>query len=238
MEDIEFDTNFDLEDMKKCRQIILSAHGMGSSKDGKTQTKLKEVMKKQGVGVVSFNLLGRGAELFQTEDYIKQFETIEEWARLNFPNSDISLFGSSFGGFLMLQYFAKDPDKYSVLILRAPAIDLASVVKTEIEKQGIFLNEWVTGDGPLESYKPFSLELCSDYANNTTFDTGRNSKINIIAGENDDMVDIKNYQKLLDGGAHIYTINGAGHQLTSPEDLDMFGHYSSLIMEGAKIKWQ
>lgn len=246
MEDIEFDTNFDFDRMKECRHIVLSVHGVGSSKDGNIQRTVKDFLKKQDVGVVSFNLIGNGVDFVTVEEYMSQFGVVEDWARKNFENAEISLFGSSFGGYLMLQYFAKNPDKYKTLILRSPAIDIAKVskatditkiIKTEIEDAGLNGDDWRLEACDAKEYQPYSPELIENYSKHVTFETGQNSKINIVVGENDDVVDMYNYKKLQEGGAHVFVIDGAGHRFASDHDLEAFGQYTAKIAEGAKINW-
>lgn len=190
-------------------KIIIYVHGLGSNKE--MINRFSKKLLEKGIGIVSFDQPCHGEDktdfkYFNIELCIKYLNNIIDELKNNY-NSKIYLFGSSFGGFVILNKLLEDNKNIEKSILMSPAINFYSIIKRKMNIDDNYFNN----NKYLELYN--DIKLYKD----TYFDIKKREEIllktplnnvYIIQGNIDKTVyldDIKNYTnniKIIDNGKH------------------------------------
>jgi len=112
---------------KTTDKVLLVLIGYDSNR-GKQQDLISSIVEGSGHSVLVFDFSGMGDSTFELDDTrpAQHFlETIHafDWLREKYPKADISVIGSSYGGYMAA--VLTEYRKFSKLILRAPAIYVA-----------------------------------------------------------------------------------------------------------------
>jgi len=211
-----------LHEADKEKHITLVLHGFpGDAKGGSLER--AETLKQNGVNACRFEYRGCGdSEGESTECTI---ETAFDDARLVLAilkdrgYENISLVGSSFGGAVALK-LALEED-VETMVLCAPAPDLTHpdewaqhTTLEEWKDKGFF--EIPDMDDPENSFK-VSFQYYLDAKENILFEPARDIKVRtlILHGDQDDVVPLKDSQKLAENMPHalLIVLEGADHKL-------------------------
>ena len=114
------------------KQIVVGVHGFFGDKESSVLVKLGERLVQNNSALITFDLPCHGhndtSQILRLSDCIKSFDYIFDWVYENFPNIPISIFATSFGGYLTLLYLSKHDKILNKIILRAPAINMHHVL--------------------------------------------------------------------------------------------------------------
>lgn len=114
------------------KQIVVGVHGFFGDKESSVLVKLGERLVQNNSALITFDLPCHGhndtSQILRLSDCIKSFDYIFDWVYENFPNIPISIFATSFGGYLTLLYLSKHDKVLNKIILRAPAINMHHVL--------------------------------------------------------------------------------------------------------------
>lgn len=113
-------------------KVLIACHGFDSNKQGNTITKIVEQTQNEKFVIVSFDwpLHGESEEPLLIKNCIRDFNLIDEYISKRYPNSKKSLFGSSFGAYIILQYLKIYPNKdFEKIFFKSPAIKMEKIFK-------------------------------------------------------------------------------------------------------------
>ena len=204
--DIPIVKNFADSEMADLKKILICVHGFNSSKESESIAHLVPALKKQGYGLVAFDLPGHGehkSKGLTIRNCLDCICAVENDIRTKY-HGPICMLGSSFGGYLTLLHLINNKRQYDKIFLRVPAIDF---YRTCI---AAYKSGW----------RETKLDFLEEVWNNYVFDGAQTikEKINIIYGTKDTVVhndDIFRLKKVVN--CKIYPIEGAGHRFNDDE---------------------
>lgn len=199
-------------------KIIIYCHGLGASKTWIERFKSLNDLK---IGLISFDFPGHGDD---TTDFSKFSlnlcityleETIKKTKdKYNVP---IYLFGSSFGGFVILNKILKN-NNVDKVILMCPAINFSDILeyKTNIPKNYFDNHDYLELYNNIKIYKDtyFELKKSTELLKKSKF-----KNITIIQGTHDKTVLFNVIKKFCDNNnLKLYTILNGKHELYEFDD--------------------
>jgi len=217
--------------------FVMICHGLYSSKNGNTYTKLADLLSQNNIASFRFDFIGHGESSGDTShlslsqsvsDLKEAFNVISNYNIID--SSRIGLFGRSFGGNVALRY-ASQTKSLKLLCLNAPAIDWNEIFKNrysedkllEWEKQG-YIYEMFRG----EKHKlDYSFYLDSIGTNIYEICKTISSDILIIHGNADKTVPCQQSVRLknkIGRNANLIEVEGADHEFNPNKQLESIKH--------------
>ena len=206
----------------KVKKLILACHGFDSSKDSSSIVKIAEVFEETNIPLISFNWPGHGdsQEEITLEGCFQVLRKVEETIEKNFPNASIYLYGSSFGGYVILQYLQqnlsfneKKIEKY--VFLKSPAIKMNEILQNILidETMDVFQNRGYTvkerNKKMVIPYKFFE-ELCENRIDEGTIKRIKKQMI-IFHGTSDETASFEAVRNLESDNVEINELKHAKH---------------------------
>lgn len=115
------------------KQIVIGIHGFFGDKESSVLVKLGETLVSNDIALLTFDLPCHGqndtSQLLKLSDCIASISSVFEWVRKNYSSTPLSIFATSFGGYLTLLYLSKQDEKLNKIILRAPAVNMHHVLE-------------------------------------------------------------------------------------------------------------
>ncbi len=118
------------------KKIIVYCHGLGANKNW--MARFYDRLYQNQIGMIAFDFLGHGEDErmfpnFPLEQCVSDLETVIEYAKEYAP---VSLFGCSFGGFVILNELRQKSDIQHTFLM-CPAVNFCSIVekKTGVSEQ-------------------------------------------------------------------------------------------------------
>ncbi|MBO5183141.1 MAG: hypothetical protein J6B64_01960 [Bacilli bacterium] len=219
---------YNLEKWDK-NNIIIACHGFDSKKDGGTIKKLSSSI---NALIISFDFPAHG-ESNQELSLKKSIEYLKEIINYTKNNYDgkISLFGSSFGAYVILQLLNSNDINYENIFLKSAAINMDKILKDilieedikEYEKKGYTIKN--RNKKMIIPYK-FYQELCNNKVNKTSF---INRNIYLFHGTSDDTAPYEDILKYELPNVHIIELQGANHSFNEEEMEEMTNHIKKTL---------
>ena len=190
------------------KSIVIYCHGFGDNKDRIYQH--DKILNDNNIGIISFDLPCHGEDdtpydkfnLYNCINYLKEIVNYSKKY-----NVDIYSIGSSFGGYVLLEYIRRYND-ISKVFLKFPAVNFYECIKRKLNIDDNFNNKEYIELPNFKLYKESFKSFDSDLVNN--FNT--NSDIYIIHGDKDSTVllsDVDNFSthfniklKVIEGATH------------------------------------
>ncbi|MBR5517174.1 MAG: alpha/beta fold hydrolase [Firmicutes bacterium] len=121
-------------------QVVIIAHGFGSSMQSPTAQMALENLPKIGIGTIAFDFPAHGAspvngDVLSVDNCIADLEAVEAYVREKCPKAEVSYFGSSFGAYITLLYLARNPQKKGKAFLRSAAVNMHVVFENPTEAE-------------------------------------------------------------------------------------------------------
>ena len=196
-------------------KIVIYCHGLGSDKS--LVNRFSKDLLNKNIGVVSFDFPGHGDDktdfsFFNLSLCIEYLEEVIEYVK-NKYNVPICLFGSSFGGFVILNRLIRRNNDIDKTILMCPAINFCEIMEL---KSGISIdyfdtNEFMPLYNNIKIYKDAYLEFKNG---DKKIREGEFRNISIIQGMIDKTVsydDIRDF--CLRNKLELITIEKGKHEL-------------------------
>ena len=209
--------------------VLIIIHGMGSSKESPNASFMSEYFREKGFGVIAYDQPGHNNdEELLISNALESLETVENFVTDNYPDANLSYFGSSFGAYILGIYLSKHLNSGKKAFMRCAAVNFPELILgdeeaykdalKEIDKNGYVSIDLGTGM-PVDFTKAFLDELA---VNNLTamFDNSLpDIPLRFAHGEDDDTVPVdavitfaKRY------GYHITVFPGEGHSISNKKD--------------------
>lgn len=117
-------------------QIIIGIHGFGGDKESSVLIKMAESLKNTNIALLTYDLPCHGEnennKSLSLKDCLNSVKEVYEYVKSNYAGIPISFFATSFGGYLLLNFLQENEINSNKIILRAPAIKMAKVIKDVI----------------------------------------------------------------------------------------------------------
>ena len=190
------------------KSIVIYCHGFGDNKDRIYQH--DKILNDNNIGIISFDLPCNGEDntpydKFNLDNCISYLKEIVEYVKKY--NVDIYSIGSSFGGYILLEYVRRYDD-ISKVFLKFPAVNFYECIKRKLNIDDNFDNKDYIELSNFKLYKDSFKSFNTDLVNN--FST--KSDIYIIHGDKDKTVllsDVHNFcthfnirLKVIEGATH------------------------------------
>ncbi len=213
------------------KKVILAIHGFAGDAESSTITSISEELSKHGVMVVAFDLPCHGNntnnDCIKLSDCFLYLDKVINEIKKQYDNIPISVFATSFGAFVLLNYISKTNIKFNNIILRCPAIFMDEILIEKILPEhgynkndlNIFFKLNLGFEKPLYVNMNFLNELQKNSLKNKIY----KDKINIIQGTQDDIVNVsknENFYKNNFLDYKLFYIEGADHRFKKIGELD------------------
>lgn len=127
------------KDRKDVERVLLVCHGFYSDRHSSATLKVAEQLEETGTPVICFDWPGHGdnREELSVKNCISTLQTMEKWLYREFPQAEIILYGSSFGGYMILLYVSEGMEVYPdrigrYIFLKSPAIRMDEILKKHL----------------------------------------------------------------------------------------------------------
>lgn len=122
------------------KDIIIMCHSFGGNKDNPISKLIAQMILDNGIGVVTFDFPIHGESKAEIEDFtvkncVSDINIIRTYIKKKFPQKDISLMATSFGGYIAINSFLDGNVFYKYVILRSPAVNMKDVLKNSLLKE-------------------------------------------------------------------------------------------------------
>lgn len=210
------------------KNVIVAIHGFAGDKDSSVIEALAREFENSTL-VVTFDLPCHGEDKTTKLDLSKCLQylsTIIEHVKDNYRESPISIFATSFGAYLFLNYLKNTKYTFKNIVLRAPAIFMDKVlVGSILRDRNVSYNELLTQEVDLGINKKIMVDkhFLQDLKNNDLKNYIYNQHIDIIQGDEDIVVDVKeneDFCKTNFKDYKIYYIKGADHRFKKQGELE------------------
>lgn len=122
---------------KKSADVIIIAHGFDGSKSGSAFRFFNDNL---DVSLVSFDFPSHGdsSEELLFDNCLTDFLLVDCYVRERFPGASISLFGSSFGSYIILNHLKKNPNLlYKGIFLKSVAVKMDKIFREILIEEGM-----------------------------------------------------------------------------------------------------
>ena len=120
-------------DSPETGRVVLYGHGFGGHKDNRAAARFAEYVlsKQKGIAVLCFDWPCHGEDARKKlllEDCSLYLDSIIDYVRSQFPEAKLQVYATSFGGYLFLNYIAKNGSPFEKIALRCPAVPMYDVL--------------------------------------------------------------------------------------------------------------
>ncbi len=210
----------------KEEKAVLIMHGLCGSKDGSTASMLAEQLPKKGIATFAFDFPGHGespvdGDCFTLRNCLADMGSAERALKNLASKAEIGYFGSSFGAYMTLLYFASGQVMGKKAFLRSAAVEMPRLLANRtaegrklLEQQGYLMEEQY-GARPLKLTRKLFDELDAK----DVFETYKPemASLHMVHGTKDEVASFEAAQRFARmAGAQFTPIEGGDHQLSLP----------------------
>ena len=212
-------------------EIVIGVHGFAGDKESSVLIVLANELNKHNKALISFDLPCHGendkTKVLNLSDCISSIKTIFDYVKENYTNIPISVFATSFGGYLTLNYLSKNNEDLHKLILRAPAVYMHKILETVILPEHNFKKEDLNKtinlgyENPLLVDNKFLMDL-----QNLNLENSKTTShfLYILQGKQDDVVNpddnAKFFNKYYPNQHKFIYFENADHRFKKPGELE------------------
>lgn len=220
--------------------IVIAIHGFAGDKDSSVINAIANALN-QNTLVVTFDLPCHGQDnrkdnKLRLNECIEYLKTVVSYIASVYPLIPISIFATSFGAYLFLLYLSNANYKFEHIILRSPAIFMDKVlVNSILRDHNITFETLLKQDVNLGYNKTIMVDkqFLKSLQNNSLIHSKFSQHIEIIQGNQDDVVDINENEKYYNSNFLDYTlhyIKGANHRFKNPGELEQIVNITKSII--------
>ncbi len=125
------------EDIRAVKKAVIFGHGFGGHKDNRAAERFaaRILGKNKGAAVIVFDWPCHGDDVrkkIQLDDCLAYLRLVINEARERLHAEELFGYATSFGGYLFLDYIAKNGSPFKKMALRCPAVDMYEVLTTSL----------------------------------------------------------------------------------------------------------
>lgn len=185
------------------KEVLVGVHGFSGDKESSVLLALSKKLITTGRALLAFDLPCHGnndnSKSLSLNLCVESIGEVLSYLKSRYPNTPISIFATSFGGYLTLAYLSTYNENINKLILRAPAVYMSRVLEDNILP--------FHGLSAKEIQAPVSL----GYERQLLID--RNFLIELKTLNLEKLHPIKNY---------VYILQGKKDDIVNPKDIERF----------------
>ena len=215
----------------RVKEVVIGVHGFAGDKESSVLIQLANNLVQQNIALVSFDLPCHGendnSKVLRLTDCLESVETIFNYVKQNYANLPISVFATSFGGYLVLNHLSKHNENLHKLILRAPAIHIYKVLVEKILPEHNFTKSDLSKTINLgySSQLLVDNKFVDDLENNSLENAiPTNNFIYVMQGKKDDVVNPEGnktfFEKHYSNKHKFIYFENADHRFKNPGELD------------------
>ena len=131
------------ETNKKYDRMFILCHGFASSKESDSISIISKKLNEKNIPAIAFDFPGHGEsvdniEKLTVENCISYINIIENYIKEILKINKISIFATSFGGYVTINKLIKENiNDFENIILRSPAIDMKNILLSSLIKDDI-----------------------------------------------------------------------------------------------------
>lgn len=216
---------------KAPKEILIGVHGFSGDKESSVLLALSKELTANNITLITFDLPCHGendnSSPLDLNSCIQSIGKVLDFAKTTYPSTPISIFATSFGGYLTLAYLSNNNEKLNKVILRAPAIYMSKVLEENILPFNGFSADKIKNAINLGYEK--QLLINSKFIHdlrNTNLDSLRpiNNYVYILQGKKDNIVNPKDNEKFFNkfykNNHKFYYFENADHRFKHPGELE------------------
>lgn len=218
-------------DMRSIKKAVISLHGFGSDKDtGSVERFAEYVLKKhKDVVIVTYDEPNHGEDAKRKlllEDCYTYLSIVSEYVKSRFKTDEIYAYGTSFGGYQLLNYINKFGSPFRNIALRCPAINLYNIVSGFITNPDEL--KALSRNKPILAGFEKNVRIDNHFLDEIKaidlfeYDYGRfKNDIKIIQGTKDEFVPFDVVKSFADKNELPFVaVEGADHRFRDPKKMD------------------
>ncbi len=220
------------------RQILLCLHGFGGDKESSVITALRKQLDERGIGVAAFDWPAHGKSMakdeeFRVETCLAYLDRTVMTLREKWEGKPLNCFATSFGGYITMLYLDVEPEAFSKVILRSPAIKMHKVFRSLLTDEDF--NRMQSGEKLTLGYdRPMQIayDFYEDLERNKIFDKKEYyGNVLILQGDKDDVVDPEDTKEYADRiCARWKLFEGTDHRYKRPGELEQIVNYTERFL--------
>ncbi len=187
------------------KQVVVICHGFASNQHRPSVEIVAKNLLVNNIAAITFDFPNHGVSsadsaLLTVENCIRDVLCIQNFVQQTYQIPKVSLFGISFGGYIILNTLLRDEDKFDKIILRSPAVNMKDILIRKLthitpemyQKEGVIHIGYMN---KLSVPYPFYIDLCQNdlLSQQQTIQ----KEILIIHGKMDDTADINDTYSLI-----------------------------------------
>lgn len=211
--------------------IVIALHGFCGDMESSCIGLLEQNINKMGLGLVRFDWPAHGVseatgKQLTVSNCLRDLDTVIHKVISDYPEAKLSVFATSFGGYIALLYYSNHRDIFNQVILRSPAIRMYDILtgtllddslKQELKAKRCFTCGF-------ERMMTVPLVFVNELREKDVFAGYENRKlpdVTIIHGDQDDVVpltDSADFARI--HGCRLHVVKGADHRYKNPGELE------------------
>lgn len=216
---------------KNIKEVVIGVHGFSGDKESSVLLTLSKELIKKDVALLTFDLPCHGkndnSKPLNLDACINSIGEAIKYTKTVFSKLPISIFATSFGGYLSLAYLSKHSEKINKLILRAPAIYMSKVLEENILPFNGFSADKI--ENPITLGYEQSLYIDKFFINDLRkLNLERISPVNnfiyILQGKKDDIVNPNDNENFFNSfyktNHEFFYFENADHRFKHPGELE------------------
>ena len=223
-------------DKRAADRVIICCHGFGGSKDSHAIARFADrvLSKYKSVAVIAFEWPCHGQDArkaLRLDECFRYLDIVTAYAKQRFQPRKLFAYGTSFGGYLLLNYMLQSPGVFEKIALRCPAINiyesLTTVILSEDDRQKLHRGKDVlAGFDRKIKLSPEALQELSDHdiAHSDAF-VPYADKLLILHGTKDEIISFDIDKAFSErNGIPFLAFDGADHRFSDPVKMDAAIH--------------
>ncbi len=222
----------------KPKGIVVGVHGFGGDKESSALSELAKAMENSHA-LLCFDFPAHGESeapdsMLRVQNCVEDLAAVFTYADNRFPKLPISLFATSFGGYISILTTNFGKIKPYRLILRAPAVRMDKVFKQKLlgdgfarfEKDGFFRCGF---ERKFDVSWDFYVDLCE----NKAFFASLDVPTLMFCATEDELVELEDLHGFAEGNALVTAVDvvGAGHRFKGEGELSQVIARSALFIQ-------
>lgn len=217
------------------KEVFVACHGFAGDKESSAISMVASCLLKENIGTIAFDLPGHGesevsGDCLTIDNCLDDFKCVIDYVKNKFVGVKVSVFATSYGGYLALLLSRLEDVVLERVVLRCPAIKMDEIFVREILREDFdsFRSRGYTIVGYERELK-VNYSFYEELVNSKVMDSYMNgySKIIIICGDKDTTAPIEDATLFADKfGIPLKVVKGADHRFKGAGELEKVVKYT------------
>lgn len=201
-------------------QIFIMCHGFGSAMDSRSLRLIGHKLLDNNIASVSFDMPGHGesTEKLTLAGCLAKLGKVEQYIHSTYPDKKVSLFGVSFGGYVIFNYLMNNKNNYSNIIFRAPAVNMRAIIPGQLSlEEKARLKKFGSIPLSFNDRVIITQQFCDELSQIDLLQKRFDRTMYIFQGEDDDTALPKDVKKFVanNKNANLIMLEGISHNMSN-----------------------